>query len=100
MDWNSISSKWDSKKNVFFEEWVKQLSELSEWTAVAIENSFKQVAGEQGIKPGDVQLPLRIMLVGGKFGPPVFIIAQYLHKDVTLKRITSALTVLNHAAAS
>ena len=40
-------------------------------------------------------LPLRIMLVGGKYGPGVFDIAALLGKEETIKRIEHALSLLN-----
>jgi len=45
----------------------------------------------QDIKPGELQLPLRVMLVGRKFGPPVFDIAAVLGKEETIHRIKNAL---------
>ena len=53
----------------------------------SIEEKFKALASEQGLKPGDVMLPFRVMLVGGKFGPHVFDIAALLGKEETVKRI-------------
>lgn len=100
VDWNSIRAKWDSGKKNFFTEWSNELAALAEWKTEAIEDSFKQVAIRLGIKPGEVQLPLRIMLVGGKFGPPVFLIAHYLQKDSTLSRISHAIHILDDAASS
>jgi glutamyl-tRNA synthetase len=35
------------------------------------------------------------MLVGGKFGPPVFDIAEILGKDETIERINTALIAFN-----
>ena len=63
------------------------------WEAVPLENIFKETATELTIKPGELQLPFRIMLVGGKFGPPVFNIAEILGKEETISRIKKALTV-------
>jgi glutamyl-tRNA synthetase len=34
------------------------------------------------------------MLVGGKFGPPVFVIAAMIGKEETIKRIGNALSQL------
>ena len=45
----------------------------------------------QQIKPGELQLPFRIMLVGEKSGPPVFDIAALLGKKETTKRINNLL---------
>jgi len=56
-----------------------------------MEELFKNLAAESGLKPGEVMLPFRIMLVGGKFGPGVFDIAQLLGREETVKRIELAL---------
>jgi glutamyl-tRNA synthetase len=47
-----------------------------------------------GIKKGELMLPLRIMLVGGKFGPHVFDIVEMIGKNATKERIRSALNQL------
>jgi glutamyl-tRNA synthetase len=47
------------------------------------------------IKMGELQLPLRIMLVGGKFGPPVFEIIALAGVAATTRRVTSALNGLS-----
>ena len=39
-------------------------------------------------------LPLRIMLVGGKFGPGVLDIATMIGKQATIERIQHVLTLL------
>jgi glutamyl-tRNA synthetase len=49
----------------------------------------------QDIKAGELQLPFRVMLVGGKFGPPVFDIAAVLGKQETIQRIQKALTAFD-----
>jgi glutamyl-tRNA synthetase len=45
------------------------------------------------IKPGELQLPLRVMLVGGKYGPAVFDIAYWIGKEETIARIQKALPI-------
>jgi glutamyl-tRNA synthetase len=70
------------------------LEALPDWNAMEIENSFKLHAAAAGIKPGELQLPFRIMLVGGKFGPPVFEIASKIGKVNTLRRINHVLKML------
>ena len=59
------------------------------------EEDFKKLAAEKNIKPGELQLPMRIMLVGGKFGPAVFEIANKIGKEETIKRIQNVLVQLN-----
>ena len=42
------------------------------------------------MKIGELMMPFRIMLVGGKFGPDVFKITEILGKDEVIKRIQIA----------
>jgi glutamyl-tRNA synthetase len=67
------------------------LPELGAFEPADIEIRFKALAEEKGLKVGDVMLPFRIMLVGGKFGPHVFDIAALLGESETIIRIEKAL---------
>ena len=86
-----IQAKWNAAKYSFFRAYAKALLSVTDWTAASLETLFKTQAESEGIKPGELQLPLRIMLVGGKFGPPVFDIAMVLGKGATVARINDAL---------
>jgi len=94
LDLDAIKPKWNEAKTNFFETFSKKMDEIS-WTTADIENAFKNLAAEMNIKPGELQLPMRIMLVGGKFGPAVFEIAHLIEKEETILRIKNALTLLN-----
>ena len=94
LDLDTIKPKWNEAKTNFFETFSKKMDEIS-WTTADIENAFKNLAAEMNIKPGELQLPMRIMLVGGKFGPAVFEIAHLIEKEETILRIKNALTLLN-----
>ncbi|MFL5810069.1 MAG: glutamate--tRNA ligase [Flavisolibacter sp.] len=83
--------KWNADKKSFFTSYSKALTSVGDWNAAALETIFKQLADHASIKPGELQLPFRIMLVGGKFGPPVFNIAEVLGKVETIDRIDKAL---------
>lgn len=85
-----IKAKWNAGKYEFFREYARSLASISGWDAATLEMFFKQQAETAGFKPGELQLPLRIMLVGGKFGPPVFEIAETLGKEETINRIDNA----------
>ena len=82
-----IKEKWNEQKKQFFGAWTTALEQQTEWNEQAIEASFNELAQLNGLKKGDVMLPLRIMLVGGKYGPGVFIIAEMIGKKETIKRI-------------
>ena len=92
-DVDAVKPKWNEAKQLFFAEMIRNYELNSDWKAITLENSFKEIAAANQIKPGEVLLPLRIMLVGGKFGPGVFDIAEILGKEQTISRIKKALTV-------
>ncbi|MFM7710583.1 MAG: glutamate--tRNA ligase [Ferruginibacter sp.] len=92
LDLEAIVPKWNELKTDFFHRFIEQINGLTEWNASSLETCFKNLASEMNIKPGELQLPMRIMLVGGKFGPAVFEIAAMIGKESTLSRIQSALS--------
>jgi glutamyl-tRNA synthetase len=93
LDEAAVKPKWNTDKNDFFVALTDQFNNIAEWDALTIENIFKELAAQKNIKPGELQLPMRIMLVGGKFGPAVFVIAEAIGKDETIARIKYALSV-------
>jgi glutamyl-tRNA synthetase len=86
-----IQVKWNDDKRNFFKTFASSLTSIGNWNAITLESLFKQLAEQASIKPRELQLPLRIMLVGDKFGPGVFNIAEVLGKEETINRIHSAL---------
>ena len=90
-DVDSVKPKWNEAKQLFFAELIRNCELNNDWKATSLENSFKEIAAANQIKPGEVLLPLRIMLVGGKFGPGVFDIAEIIGKEETISRIKKAL---------
>ncbi|MCW3073205.1 MAG: glutamate--tRNA ligase [Flaviaesturariibacter sp.] len=87
----AVKAKWNEEKKAFFHSYNKALYSVSSWDAATLETVFKSLAETAAIKPGELQLPFRIMLVGGKFGPTVFNIAEVLGKKETISRIDAAL---------
>ncbi|MEO7960447.1 MAG: glutamate--tRNA ligase [Ginsengibacter sp.] len=96
-DLESIKPKWNDTKNVFFSELIRNYQLANNWTAQDAETAFKEIASVHRIKPGELMLPLRIMLVGGKYGPGVFEISSILGKEETIKRIKHTLSLLSPA---
>ena len=92
-DVDAVKPKWNEAKQLFFAEVIRNYELNNDWKAITLESSFKEMATANQIKPGEVLLPLRIMLVGGKFGPGVFDIAEIIGKEETISRIKKALTV-------
>lgn len=94
IDFSPVLAKWNPAKKDFFAALSHPLRSVSDWKAGTLETLFKSMAESTGIKPGELQLPLRLMLVGGKFGPPVFDIAEILGKEETVSRVENALEQL------
>jgi len=92
LDVESVKPKWNDDKSMFFDILTEKFTVLEDWNTANIESTFKETATEKNIKVGELQLPFRIMLVGGKFGPTVFDIADLIGKAETINRIKTALT--------
>jgi glutamyl-tRNA synthetase len=82
-----IKEKWNDQKQAFFTELAATLGNVTDWKHETIEAFTNELAAKHGLKKGDVMLPLRIMLVGGKYGPGVYLIAEVIGMDETAKRI-------------
>lgn len=95
-DTASIQPKWNEQKNMFFIELSNAFESSIVWETHDLENTFKEIAAAHQLKPGELMLPLRIMLVGGKFGPGVFDIAEIIGKQETVNRIQKVLSILEH----
>jgi glutamyl-tRNA synthetase len=94
IDLDSIRPKWTPAKQLFFVEFIRQLQLEQGWDGPSLETGFKEMAAAASIKPGELLMPLRVMLVGAKFGPHVFDIAAHLGRDETIRRIRHTLSLL------
>jgi glutamyl-tRNA synthetase len=90
IDTASILPKWNAEKSAFFDQLIQYYQQANPWTTGELEKICKDLAQQQQLKIGELLLPLRIMLVGGKFGPGVFDIAYLLGKEETVERLTQA----------
>lgn len=88
-DLDAVKPKWTAEKAGFFSAYAEQIA--MGLSATALEEKFKELAAAQGFKPGELMLPFRIMLVGGKFGPGVFDIAAVLGAQESIQRIERAI---------
>lgn len=96
IDTVSIVPKWDEKKKHFFEALsiAYQNGTIQNEPSI-LENHFKTLATQFELKPGDLMLPFRIMLVGGKFGPGVFDIVANIETKESANRIVHCLNLLS-----
>ena len=96
IDLDAIKPKWTPAKQTFFDALILHLEQTDAFVAAPLETHFKEMAAAAGIKPGELLMPLRVMLVGAKFGPGVFEIAETLGREDTVQRIRHALDLLGH----
>ncbi len=90
-DGASVKPKWDEAKTAYFKEMISRFEGLESWDAISTETIFKAIAAERNIKVGELQMILRVMLVGSKTGPAVFVIAETIGKEETNRRIGNAI---------
>lgn len=93
-DTDAVKPKWNDTKNLFFAELIRNFELTGNWDPADLEHNFKEIAAVNHLKPGEVLLPFRIMLVGGKFGPHVFDIAALLGKEETISRVKHFLSLV------
>lgn len=91
IDVESIKGKWNADKTAFFQNWMTQFASITPWNHEAINTSFETAVAASGIKKGELMMPLRIMLVGGKFGPNVMDIMEVIGATDCSQRIEKAL---------
>jgi glutamyl-tRNA synthetase len=94
IDTAAFLPKWNENKNQFFIELIRAYSLMNSLNVEDIEHTFKELAAANKLKPGELMGALRVMLVGGKFGPGVFEISSLLGKEETIKRIEHTLSLL------
>ncbi len=87
----SVKPKWEELKHEFFKELASRYNPIDDWNINSIETDFKNLATEKNIKVGELQMIFRVMLVGSKMGPGVFVIAEAIGKAETINRIEKAL---------
>ena len=92
IDIATIHTKWNEEKENYFTNLIDQWSTILDWNAATLEQSSKTLLANTTLKAGDILLPLRIMLVGGKFGPGVFNIAALIGQSESVQRINKILT--------
>jgi glutamyl-tRNA synthetase len=92
----AVKPKWDAAKKDYFTTLINKYAALPTWIIAEIENSFKELATEKNIKVGELQMICRVMLVGSKMGPGIFVIAEAVGKEETMKRIEKAINIFGN----
>ena len=70
------------------------LANVREWNAEPLEIALRSLADARGISAGKVFQPLRVALTGLTVSPGIFEMLIQMGRELALKRIDKALTVL------
>lgn len=93
-DVEAIRPKWNEKLAGFFRNYAAVLESRESLSEAEAEAHFNEAIAEAGIKKGEAMLPLRVMLVGGKFGPGLFFILAHIGGKAAAARIGRVLEML------
>jgi glutamyl-tRNA synthetase len=74
-------------------EAVKDLGQLTDWSAPAIHEYLSGFAGTKGIPLGKLAQPIRLAMCGGSVSPPIDATLAILGKTEALSRLSRALAV-------
>ena len=84
----------DSSVNSNIQQLVKKLEELNSFTEEKIEEVLRSTAETLGIKAAELIHPVRLALTGFSVSPSLFEIMELLGKELSVRRIKSALNKL------
>lgn len=84
-----------SDKRDILELTIKCLSDLSSFSLEDIENAFKTVMEESGLKFGKIGPSVRVALVGGTVSPSIYEVVAVLGQQEVLARMKKALASLS-----
>lgn len=72
------------------ESLAERLSGVEDWSLTAIEAATRALAGESGVKAGEVIAPARVALTGRKAAPGIFEVIWLLGRERAVSRLRTA----------
>jgi glutamyl-tRNA synthetase len=93
-DTATVKKVWKDDSASLMEDIKQRLARLDQLNAGEIENAIKDYAEKHQVGMGKIMNPLRLLLVGGSYGPHLIDIIVVLGKEETLKRIDSGISGL------
>jgi len=86
-----IAKKWKPELREFFSVLKQEFEKMSSFTAADTEQTLKELAAKNNLKPGDVLQLFRVVLSGQSAGVDLFPMAELLGKEEVVKRLAMAL---------
>lgn len=82
----------DCSSKLLLKKIYKQLMQVENWSSASLDYDIKEFAKNEGLKLGEIALPLRAALTGKTVSPGIFEILNVLGKEQSLARINDVLT--------
>ena len=79
---------------VGLERTAAMLEALPNWNEAAIEEALRGLAGELGLKPGQLFTAIRVAVTGKKVAPPLFVTVEAIGREGAVTRIRQAIALL------
>jgi len=89
-DENVVAKKWKDGVPDFVKKYSDAIANSEAYNAAFLEETFKTMATEAGLNPGQLMQPLRVALSGEAGGPPIFEMLELLGKDEVKARLEKA----------
>ncbi|MGM0933649.1 MAG: glutamate--tRNA ligase [Bacteroidota bacterium] len=93
-DPKNAKKAWKNDTSELMQELSELLKKQEDFSAAAIQENVKSWIGAKEIGFGKIMQPFRLALVGAMHGADLFIIAESIGKEETLKRIEKAISTL------
>jgi len=77
-----------------FEEAIKELEGLEDFTASGIEECFKAICERRDLGLGKLAQPVRVAITGGTASPGIFDVLEIVGKERTLMRLNKAIEAI------
>ncbi len=89
-----VQKRWKDGVPSFMQELAAMFRKQDNWTATPLKEAASELIATNNQNFGNIMNALRLVLVGGSFGPDLFTIIELLGKDETINRINLALNTL------
>lgn len=91
----TVKKAWKEDSSVLMQDLTVLLAGIDPFAAVNIENAIKDYAEKRQTGMGKIMNPLRLLLVGGSFGPHLADVMALLGKEETCRRINTGVHLLS-----
>ena len=78
---------------------MKALEDITDFTEENLENAFKSVMTQTGLKLGKIAQPVRVALTGRTASPGIFEIIEIIGKQTVIRRLKQAIEYIDREAA-